>query len=180
MRVFIGFELPDEVKDYLYDVQSYLLSHAVKGNKTRHQNFHLTLVFLGEVETNKINDLSLLIQEIADQYVSFDIKIGDIGYFNVRNEYILWSKITYGIKPLLSIYQSLESLLYQENWLQIKKRYKPHITLARQVKLLPDTAHHMLPTYQKTIHLSKITLFESHRVNHLLTYTPIDQFPLKK
>ena len=121
MRVFIGFELPNEVKDYLLDVQSYLLSHAIKANKTRHQNFHLTLVFLGEVETSHLNSLSLLIQEIAEQYTSFDIKIGDIGYSNVRNEYILWSKITHGIKPLLSIYQSLESLLYQENWLQRTK-----------------------------------------------------------
>lgn len=180
MRVFIGFELPTEVKDYLYDVQSHLLSRAIKGNKTLYHNFHLTLIFLGEVKSSKINALSDLIEEIASSHPSFDIHIGDIGFFNVRSEYILWSKVTKGLNPLFNLYHALESLLYQENWISEKKQYKPHITLARQVKLLPDERHDMLPTYHAPIHLKEITLFESHRINDILTYTPIHHFSLKK
>src|SRR5690606_3340001 len=110
----------------------------------------------------------------------FEIKIGDVGYFNQRNSFVLWSKVIDGLSFLNQLYQSLEKSLIEHGFLSMKKRYKPHITLARQVKMLPDLSKPILNGYHQHISFSEITLFQSHRVNEVLTYTPIEHFALEK
>ena len=53
MRLFLGLPFEEGAKDRFAQAQGELKKLAEKGNFTTRENFHLTLVFLGEVEPDR-------------------------------------------------------------------------------------------------------------------------------
>lgn len=56
MRLFTAILFDDKVKNELYFIRNRLKDMSVKGTFTNFENFHLTLVFLGEVEAETLHD----------------------------------------------------------------------------------------------------------------------------
>ncbi|HOA81090.1 MAG TPA: 2'-5' RNA ligase family protein [Defluviitaleaceae bacterium] len=54
MRVFIAIDFNNRLKDYLKEKQDELRKYCTKGNFTHKENFHLTIVFIGEVNEGEI------------------------------------------------------------------------------------------------------------------------------
>ena len=55
MRLFVAAALPESWKDALDRAARALADQGVRGNFTRRENYHLTLVFLGE--TDRLDDV---------------------------------------------------------------------------------------------------------------------------
>jgi len=89
VRVFIAIEFSDEIKTYLKHVQQVIELGCTRGKPTRHDNFHITLKYIGQVSDSQIDDLTDLVDEVADKVNPFTIKLGDIGTFKSRNKNII-------------------------------------------------------------------------------------------
>ncbi|XMB85918.1 RNA 2',3'-cyclic phosphodiesterase [Mycoplasmatota bacterium WC44] len=173
MRVFIAIEFSDEIKNYLKQVQEIIKLGTKKGNFTIYDNFHVTLKYIGQVDDKGLDDLCDLIDTVASKVEPFDIKLGDIGLFKSRNSNIIWQGIVDGKKELNNLYNLIESYIEEYGFEKEERKYKPHITLARQAIFNESSALESIPLLTDKIKVDKITLMLSARENGILKYTPL-------
>lgn len=175
MRVFIGIELDESMKEYIFKNQQIVKNNSVKGNYSRKENFHLTLRFIGEVNDVQIDDLKKTIDETAKISSTFKLKSGELGYFPRKNKKIIWVGISEGQRSLQQLFNVLENNLQKHGFERDERGFKPHITIAREVILNMDfkPLTEKVKIENRDIPVNKISLMESTRIDGKLTYRPI-------
>lgn len=111
---------------------------------------HLTMKFLGEVPSTRIVTIKEAIEQIKKP--QFEIELKNMGCFpNLNYIRVVWVGITIGKEQLAQIAQTIEKLLTPLDFPKEKRKFSPHLTLAR-IKALNDTDKN---TLQKFIRDSK-------------------------
>ncbi len=174
MRVFLGVEFTDEIKEHLYICQQVVKEYSTKGNFTRKENFHLTLRFIGEVKESELNKLKEVIDNTALNQETFQLRFNELGQFPRGNKRIIWV----GLKPeerLDILYFHLEHELEQQGYSKEERKFVPHITLGREVVLADEfnTIASSIQVSNEIITVNKISIMESGRKNGELSYIPI-------
>lgn len=180
MRLFIAVLLSGEIKDELCGAIDRLRRSAVRGNFTRRDNLHLTLVFLGETERA---DAAIKAMETAGAG-SFTLTVGGSGRFKRDGGDIYWAGVTPS-DELQSLYDRLCAGLAAAGFSPAgfspagfspeRRVYRPHLTLGREV-LLPDgwdkkSLDGALPEISMPV--TAIHLMKSERIGGMLRYTSI-------
>jgi len=96
------------------------------GKFTELENLHLTLKFLGEIEENKLEDVKKELQKI--KFNSFEVSLGDLGFFSERRFRILWIKLLG--KEIWDLQGEIDKIM-EEVGFKKEDRFMSHITLAR-------------------------------------------------
>ena len=161
MRLFIAVCFSDEVKNILLETIKKLRGQTLSGNFTRPENLHLTLAFIGE--SNKIEAIRKAID--ACELPPFTITVGGFGNFGD----LYWVGIEKNA-VLTTLAKDLHNNLRAGGFDIESRPFKPHITVARQVKS-PAFVSLAVPTTTMTI--SHISLMKSERINGRLTYTEL-------
>lgn len=174
MRIFIGIELPQEIEEYLELIQQKVKTECVSGNFTRKENFHLTLRFIGETEVGQIKALKQALDNAVSNFRSFNLSLSQLGQFRRGNKHIIWV----GLKPesaLDSLHSSIETALVAIGYPKESRGFSPHITLGREVVFMKDfnSFGQHVRICSKTVPVNRIILFESTRINGVLTYKPL-------
>src|SRR3989344_6773166 len=78
MRLFVGIDLPLDIKDYFYNLQKELKKdNLAKIKWVSKKNLHLTLKFLGDV-----SNVNLIVDALKNiKFFKFNIKLDSLGYF---------------------------------------------------------------------------------------------------
>jgi len=132
MRIFIAIRFTDAFKQPLLNAQKALRQNGVKGEFTRPENLHLTLVFIGE--TNRVDDIKAAVNAI--NFEAFEIKTGKLGSFTNRNK-ILWVGVD-GETQLKTIATELRKNLDERGIEYSPREFQPHITLVRSASDISD------------------------------------------
>jgi 2'-5' RNA ligase len=172
MRLFTAIGFSEEVKRRLSDVQRALKEGSIRGNYTLYENLHLTLVFLGEVAQNRVG---LIQRAIADSpFTPFALTIKGIGRFRRDGGDIVWAGLEAN-KNLQELHGRLCERLVTSGFSVEERSFKPHLTLAREVKLREGFALTGLSqaTGEISTEVTKISLMKSERLGGKLTYTDI-------
>lgn len=131
MRLFIAFEIPEDIAKLLLDVQEKI---KFSGKATKTKTFHLTLKFLGEVDEEKI---SILIDELAKvTFQPFTASLSEVGAFpDMNRPRVVWV----GLEPkdIINSIQKRVDEATQKLGFAADRRFHPHLTLAR-VKFVDD------------------------------------------
>ena len=131
MRLFIGVDLPAEIKQALLDFQAELRRLGVKGAFKSQDNFHITLEFLGELDEDKIPMLTETLAKAARSNKPFDIKIAGLGAFpSFKRPHTLWTAVNGSLTELRRLRDDLHLELKNEGLKLDERQFKPHITLA--------------------------------------------------
>ncbi len=172
MRLFYAINFDNIIKKQLVDIQDMLRAHSAKGNFTLPDNLHLTLAFIGEVAADRTGPLL----QIAETFkvTPFELRLQGLGRFRRDSGDILWMGIAEN-KTLASIYSRLYGYLTDAGFDIEKRKFTPHLTLARQARLqagfdLSACSEKMNPI---SAEVTKISLMKSERINSRLTYTEI-------
>lgn len=173
MRVFIGIELPAEVKEYLDKVSRLIQQSAYKGNFTIFDNYHITIKYIGEATSEDLDTLENMMDYVANNHSSFTLSVEDLGSFNRRGKYIVWMGVNHGKTLLKGVYDAFEELMEENGFKKETRKFQPHITIGKNIMFSYDTMHVDIPSYNKDIVVDKLTLFWSHREDDVLVYTPI-------
>ncbi|MDC0558977.1 RNA 2',3'-cyclic phosphodiesterase [Candidatus Izimaplasma bacterium] len=173
MRVFIAIEFDDIVKRYLRDVQDVVKHSTLKGNFTYYGNFHLTIKYIGTIYNGEYEDICQVVDDICQNTSPFSIKVGDIGFFNKKNTNIVWVGITKGKDYIKRLFQVTERESTESGFEPELRKYRPHITIGKKVEFGRGGYQNGLPYYNEEIKVTKLTLFESSRIDGVLTYTPL-------
>ncbi len=125
MRLFVGIELPPEIRARLAR-----LANGIPGARwTSAEQMHLTLRFIGEVDGARLQDIDSALAGTSD--AAFDMRISGLGVFGTkRAPRLLWAGVE-PTEPIEHLQMKVETALLRSGLDASPRKYHPHITLAR-------------------------------------------------
>jgi len=166
LRLFIAINFNNETRDRLIALQNTLRTRSKRGNFTLPENLHITLSFLGDSDMGQAAAAKAVIDSL--HFNPFAISIENLGCFK-RDRGDLWLAGVDGNKSLLDLQRRLTDSLADVGFEPEKRKYSPHITLARQV--ITDAVPWPIEPFGEAV--SKIHLMKSERINGKSVYTSI-------
>ncbi len=114
------------------------LQAGIKGRKTPPENFHLTLMFLGDQASANIPKLKTFIETL--DFRAFDFCIDRRGFFSRLR--ISWAGTSETPPLLVKLHKDIWNHLVPQYAGEREKTFRPHITLARKAQptepIVPD------------------------------------------
>lgn len=125
LSYFIALDLPLEVRDELM-----LIAAGVPGAYwVDEEQLHLTLRYVGEIDGLLLRSLQGALERI--EAPSFELQLQGVGFFPPRGEpETLWVGADKS-QPLMDLRQRIDSLATRLGVPADRRRYIPHVTLAR-------------------------------------------------
>jgi 2'-5' RNA ligase len=168
MRLFIAVTLDEKTRRAFAELQSLLKAQALNGNFSRPENLHVTLVFLGEVDTAKLDTLKTAVALGCGRHTPFTVLWNRSGCFSRSNAW--WAGASDPGGRLSALRNDLCAALDKAGVGFDRKPFKAHITLARKVT---HDAPIKLPETDIPVTVKRVSLVESSRKNGVLVYTEL-------
>jgi 2'-5' RNA ligase len=127
LRLFFAL-WPDEATQAGFDRAAQALHRACGGKRTRRENIHLTLAFLGDVAVGRADVVRAVAGQIS--VPAFELDFNRLGWW--RRNQIAWSAPSDAPKPLFELVSGLQGGLAAEGFKPDDRPYLPHITLLRR------------------------------------------------
>ena len=135
IRAFIAIELPENVRLALFQGGQALSERLNSSRIVRwvpSDNLHLTLRFLGDSDSEQLEDIEKGISEIAQRSAGFELHLGKLECFPNRGKpRVIWVDLGGDLASLLLLQQETEKMLSNLSWPPETRRFHAHITLGR-------------------------------------------------
>lgn len=133
-RLFVALTAPDPVMDALAEVQQRLrrlLAEAQAKWATRDQ-FHLTLRFLGNVETNRIEPLVDALRKACHSFAPLPLRASGLGCFpKAHAPRVIWVGVNDPENRLAALQRAVEDACRGFTVQPPERSFTGHLTLAR-------------------------------------------------
>ncbi len=182
-RCFVAIEIPESIQTKLTEIQEVFRSRIEGASWTRLGNFHLTLKFLGDVESDSIQEIGTVLQRGAMSHKPFSVEIGGMGAFpNLVRPRVLWVGLKQGAAQTTMLARTVNGELVKLGYPN-DTRFHPHFTLARLKNQVNLNSFINLFKKFETIEgtlltVDKITLVKSELHPSGAVYTPIKIYQL--
>jgi RNA 2',3'-cyclic 3'-phosphodiesterase len=146
LRLFIAITAPEAVKDKLTAAQARLRSELPQGlaRWTKREQFHLTLKFLGEIESCRLDRLIVAARAAARLFAPLRLRAEGIGFFpEGRFPRVVWAGITDESGHLSALQCALETAVQPFTPEPPEPHFAGHITLGRFQRLKPQEAERL-------------------------------------
>lgn len=184
MRTFIAVDLDGEIKKALTALIENLRKRGGNIKWVKQQGMHITLKFLGEVESTKTSEIDAVLENIANNFKPFSLKIKGTGYFpHNRNPRVLWTGVE-SEESLNFLQQQLEKELEIIGFPREKRTFHPHLTLGRVKtpssiqEIIRELKKHEEEVFGEMV-VHKITFFQSILNPSGAEYIVLSEFRLK-
>lgn len=132
MRTFIAIELPDEIKAFLTDRIERLRATGAKASWVKPEAMHLTLRFLGDLDSDPVARIRKLLAEGYADVPAFTLKVAGMGAFpNRRRPGVVWAGVEPAEGTLAQAQAVAEQAALAIGLAPETKPFHPHLTLAR-------------------------------------------------
>ncbi|MCU0886946.1 MAG: RNA 2',3'-cyclic phosphodiesterase [Rubritepida sp.] len=170
MRLFVALELPEAVRDSLAG-----LMVGVPGMRwVPPANYHLTLRFIGEVTPPEAEEVDLALAGIRAK--PFDLRLSGLGIFEKGGRVQSVHAVAERTPALQHLQAKVETALQRAGLAPERRRFAPHVTLARTELVPLDKlagflqAHNLFRT--EPVPVEHFTLFSSRLGKEMAVYTP--------
>ncbi len=131
-RLFLAVPLPGEVISLVDTMTTRLQAEEWPVRWTAAGNAHITLHFLGEVESASAELLRMALPEVVARHERFDLRTADLGVFpNMKRPRIIWLGLYGPAHRLHTLRDEIGALLKDYEFDLEEKEFHPHITLGR-------------------------------------------------
>ncbi|MEI6127408.1 MAG: RNA 2',3'-cyclic phosphodiesterase [Pseudomonadota bacterium] len=131
LRTFIALELPEQVKEKLARLQQKFMDSTSGVRWVKPDNIHLTLKFLGSTRVKKVEEVSMILDRIAQGVSPFVLNVGGIGAFpNPKNPKVIWAGIQANA-CCAHFQERLETALAAAGFSREDRPFSPHLTIGR-------------------------------------------------
>ncbi len=138
-RIFTGLEIPDDIRQSL----SFLRGGLQGARWIDPENYHLTLRFIGDVDTGVAREIAGLLGQVRRR--TFELRIDGLNSFGGRRPRAVVATIA--PTPMLFELQAEHERLMQRIGLEPEgRKFTPHVTLAR----LRETSSRQVADYLST------------------------------
>jgi 2'-5' RNA ligase len=171
VRLFIAVNFDDTVKSRLLDIQGRIRKQALRGNFSRPENLHLTLVFIGETPADLVSAIVSTIQTIPPDQRGFSVTFNHTGCFRHSGKELWWIGAEgKEIGALVELRQHISDRLDVARIPYDKRPFNAHITLGREIR--PSTPIELLKEHI-TVPVRRISLMKSEHIGGASVYTEI-------
>lgn len=182
IRSFIAVEIPDSVRNSLWESIAPLRQSLAAVKWVERENLHVTLKFLGSLPPEDLKKVILVLKEIIPHWKPFLVTMGRWGAFpTMKRPRVIWLGIQSEGDRLSDMTQSVEKSLTQIGFKPEEKGIHLHLTLGRFRKAVDLTGK----LEGEVSHLSYqfecqwVTLFQSKLSSRGPTYIPLEKIWLK-
>jgi len=181
LRLFIGIgfesELATQVETWMKKLRKTADKKELDPKWTPKENLHVTLVFLGNTETEARPRIEEALARVAERRAAFALKIRNVGAFpSIEQARVLWLGVQKS-QALLDLQSDLEA----ELGLAMSEDYMPHMTIARLRNpkgcrdLLSPFAHADFGRQE----VREVILYQSIQAGAFPVYKPLHRFELR-
>lgn len=180
IRAFIAVRLPDSVRAQVAEVQRQLKPNLPDVTWTRPEAMHLTLQFLGDIESHAVTNLGHSLRDDTRALVAFDLQLAAVGSFGNR---VLWIGLARGEEPLQQLAAAVHQATGEFAAHQEARAFHPHVTMGRcrrPVRGLNAALREVrLPDFESW-RANEFELIRSELSPHGSRYTILDHVPLSE
>ncbi len=182
MRLFIALTLPQRIKKILAQAQAELRSGIVQGavKWVELQNFHQTIVFLGEVEKGRVEKVISILNQV--DFEPIELRLKKVGFFPDQNRpRVIWVGLKGEVEKLSHYFHQLRLALRRADF-KFDTRFSPHITLGRVrfgqgrasfESMVLKKVNQLIQTENSLFVADQIVLFRSQLTPNGPIYTPV-------
>lgn len=178
IRLFVALALPAGLK-----AQLALLAGGIPGAKwVPPENYHLTLRFIGEVESWRAQEVDDALAGISAP--GFELSLRGLGTFEKGGRIgALWVGAEKS-EGLAFLQAKVETALQRAGFEPERRRFAPHVTLARTERAPPEKlvafvqAHNLFRA--PPVAVEHFTLFSSHLGKEQALYVPEVEYDLRR
>jgi 2'-5' RNA ligase len=135
IRSFLAFELPDEIKTIVTRVSGEIRKSSLEVRWVRPEFIHLTVVFMGDIESEQIAPMGESVRAVCSQHSPFTISLKPMGCFpNPRNPRVVWLGIDGDLERMSRFRDDLQHALSPFGIKEEERAFRPHLTLGRLKK----------------------------------------------
>ena len=132
MRLFVAVNFPEKTKQFLGSVIRELRTAPSDARWVREENLHITLQFLGNVPVDQVNSVVSALNRSVAGTESFTLELKGAGVFpSAQRPKVLWVGVSGAADALSRLQQRVQRELAALNFEPEKRRFSPHLTLAR-------------------------------------------------
>ncbi|OPX31463.1 MAG: 2'-5' RNA ligase [Candidatus Latescibacteria bacterium 4484_181] len=132
IRTFIAVEISKSVRDQISRLEQHLRKEGAKVGWVRPENLHLTLKFLGNVQSVRIEDVVGATQDAVQGIKPFALFFSGLGAFpSLKRPRVIWIGVEEGAVSLGRIQKELEEKLFQRGFAREEREFSPHLTIGR-------------------------------------------------
>ncbi|MEW6673738.1 MAG: RNA 2',3'-cyclic phosphodiesterase [Thermodesulfobacteriota bacterium] len=132
MRTFVAIELPQTVTAALGDVQDTLKSFKLNIRWVRPENIHLTLKFLGDIQSEAAEAVGRILSDSVRDQEPLSLSAKGSGVFpGIKNARVVWVGLSGQVPRLKALQGILEEHLAAIGFAKEKQAFKAHLTLGR-------------------------------------------------
>jgi len=168
MRLFIAINFPGEIKAAIAKIRDSLKGAAFRGNFSANENLHLTLAFLGECDSRQTEAIKSVMDAIT--FPELTLMLDKAGYFKRDGGDTWWIGLKEN-KPLSDLQTDLSGRLRQKGFVLDDRKFRPHVTVGREVKMRSGFVRPEVP--QVGFSITSMELMKSERINGKLIYAPV-------
>lgn len=177
MITFIAFEFDNNTKYKLKQIQAVLKKYSNKGRWVDYNNFHITIKYLGKTDKNHFSKIEKIMYNIKETYKASNYIIENINHFKGNGSYrVVWLGLKGDKNKLVNINKTISKELCLLNYKVDNRKYKPHITLGRDVSFdisLEELNLKLKDLIRFEVKLNRIALMNSEIIENKRVYTKI-------
>lgn len=185
IRAFIALKTPqvwdEELRDLQLSLERKLRSKAVRWVKP--EQIHITLRFLGSILPAEAEEITALLQPIADSIAPFKLECEGLGCFpNLRRPRVIWAGISGAVQEVQRLQRQIAEATARFGEPAEDREFRPHLTLARvqdlepgKTKLLQDVGFRI----ESPWNICDVLLMRSHLAPTRATYEVIGRAQLR-
>ncbi len=148
IRCFVCVELPPSERSRLGDLQTQLRRHGARISWGAPDTIHLTLAFLGDVETAATPAIAAALDAATAPVAAFRLRLrGTGGFPSLERPRVLWVGVDGDVASLSALERSIRRRLDPLGFADDGRPYSPHLTLGRvkdpRGEGIPRVAHEL-------------------------------------
>ena len=180
IRSFISLDLPLSLRHELSG-HAKLIAGQDKRQKSRWlppENYHLTLVFLGEIESVKISGLQLALERKLESTKAVPLTISAITPFPFSRPRIA-AALVERTAEMLRLQSDVANCVRKCGITPERRRFVPHVTLGRSKPRAGKTINFQAMNILLSGFAESVTLFQSELTPDRAIHTALVEIPLR-
>lgn len=132
LRTFLALELKPDVQQAIGRIQNRLGNTGADVKWVKPHNIHLTIKFLGDTPTSKLQGITDIIKDVVQPFPCFDITLTHLGAFpKIERPQVLWLGLEKGKDETIRLAETLEETFQRIGFAKEKRGFSPHVTIGR-------------------------------------------------
>src|SRR6187551_461445 len=175
-RLFVAIRPPEPIRDLLVDA----MDDSPELRWVSDENLHLTLRFIGEVDSPMAEDIAISLDQI--RFPAFSLRTGRTGRFDRRNGGAIWASVE-PRQQVAELAAKIDRACVLAGLEPERRAFHPHITLARYGRSSSEAAasfeRRNAAMSSGPFEVDRFILFESHLSRHGAHYEEVAQYALE-